>query len=99
MHAYKKLKAGLEQKIKDDKATVKRKQAKKGEAASDKGAAEGERSALTEDLNATAATLKETKTECRVNNALYAKQDKLRGEELVAIETATQILAGGAVYE
>lgn len=96
-YAFEVLKDGLLRKIKDDKDQSKRKGEAKGEAESQGAAAEGEKASLNEDLSATKTDYRETKSSCNRNNALYAKQDKLRSDELAAIQQAIDIMQGAGV--
>lgn len=95
--AYEVLKEGLIRKMKDDKATVVRKTEEKTDAEARGAAAEGEKASLTDDLRATKDDHRETKSSCNRNNALYAKQDKLRTEEIEAISKAIDIMQGSGV--
>lgn len=95
--AFEVLKSGLVRKMKDDKDTMKRKSDSKGEAEALGATAEGEKASLTDELKATKSDYRETSSSCSRNNALYAKQDKLRTEEIAAIQQAIDIMQSSSV--
>lgn len=95
--AFELLEQGLNQKMADEKAQVKRDQERKAEQISLGAAAEEEKASLNEDVKSTSGDLRETKASCNRNNALYAKQHNLREEELTALQQAIDLMSGEAV--
>jgi len=96
-HAYEILSEEKATSNKNDKATIARKEAAKGKAGAKKGEAEGAKSELTNDLEDTKTTLKDTKADCKLNNALYKKQDDLRAGEIDALTQAIEIMSSTTV--
>ncbi|CAD7939780.1 unnamed protein product [Amoebophrya sp. A25] len=96
-HAYDLLAEEKATSNKNDAATIARKDAAKGKAGAKKGAAEGEKADLVADLGDTKTTLKDTKADCKLNNALYTKQDDLRAGEIDALTQAIEIMSSGTV--
>lgn len=97
--AFQMLKAALTQKQKQDKATKDRKDKRKGEVATQKGQAEEEKVGFTEDLKNSKKDLNEKKVYCKVNGALYAKQNAMRKGEVMALKQAIDILGKAALVQ
>lgn len=98
-HVYEELKIALTNKKKLDTEKVDKKSARKSDEEAKGEAATGDKAELSSDRKATKQDLRDHNMSCNRNNKLYAKQQKMRSEELTALDQAIEIISGSAMSD
>lgn len=96
-HTFEELQNALIQKKRADTEKQEKKTLRKADKEAKGEAATGEKKELLADKKATKQDLRDHNLSCNRNNKLYAKQQKMRSEEITALDQALEIIGGSAM--